>query len=103
MCQKKYCECFQHGVACTEYCKCEECKNGKPHKHATTSKIPTEKIENSEEKNQKRQYALTSLGKRNKPDPSPGFSYDMLDLRDDYKHTKLGRSQIIGRPVEEIF
>lgn len=26
-CQKKYCECFQGGVACTSYCKCTNCKN----------------------------------------------------------------------------
>jgi len=26
-CQKKYCECYQAGVKCTENCKCENCKN----------------------------------------------------------------------------
>ena len=26
-CQKKYCECFQQGVMCTDLCKCEICKN----------------------------------------------------------------------------
>merc|ERR1711988_1326077 len=26
-CQKKYCECFQKGVACSTVCKCSECKN----------------------------------------------------------------------------
>jgi hypothetical protein len=26
-CQKKYCECYQAGVKCTELCKCEHCKN----------------------------------------------------------------------------
>ena len=26
-CLKKYCECFQAGVPCQEYCKCEGCKN----------------------------------------------------------------------------
>jgi hypothetical protein len=29
-CLKKYCECFQAGVPCTENCKCLVCKNGKP-------------------------------------------------------------------------
>jgi len=26
-CQKKYCECYQAGVACSDACKCSECKN----------------------------------------------------------------------------
>jgi len=26
-CQKKYCECFQGGVACSDHCKCINCKN----------------------------------------------------------------------------
>ncbi len=28
-CLKKYCECFQAGVPCTDICKCVECRNGK--------------------------------------------------------------------------
>ena len=27
-CQKRYCECYQAGVACTDACKCDGCKNG---------------------------------------------------------------------------
>ena len=26
-CLKKYCECFQAGIVCTQRCKCQECKN----------------------------------------------------------------------------
>jgi len=26
-CLKKYCECYQAGIQCTEMCKCENCKN----------------------------------------------------------------------------
>lgn len=33
-CQKKYCECYNAGLACTEQCKCEECLNGAPHTHS---------------------------------------------------------------------
>ena len=28
-CIKKYCECFQSGVQCTQNCQCNECANGK--------------------------------------------------------------------------
>lgn len=28
-CLKKYCECFNEGVGCSEICKCEDCKNTK--------------------------------------------------------------------------
>ncbi|OAY78951.1 protein tesmin/TSO1-like CXC 2 isoform X2 [Ananas comosus] len=26
-CLKKYCDCYQSGIGCTIYCKCEDCKN----------------------------------------------------------------------------
>jgi len=26
-CQKKYCECYERNVPCTNKCKCENCKN----------------------------------------------------------------------------
>ena len=29
-CSKGYCECFQLGVLCTDWCKCTVCSNGKP-------------------------------------------------------------------------
>lgn len=29
-CRKGYCECFQLGVMCTEWCKCSGCENCKP-------------------------------------------------------------------------
>ena len=32
-CKKKYCECFQAGIACGENCKCLSCKN-QPDDHA---------------------------------------------------------------------
>lgn len=30
-CRKRYCECYQMGVACTEHCKCSGCKNCDTH------------------------------------------------------------------------
>lgn len=27
LCSKKYCECYQAGIKCTDLCKCEECRN----------------------------------------------------------------------------
>ena len=26
-CSKKYCECYNAGIECTELCKCEDCTN----------------------------------------------------------------------------
>lgn len=37
-CRKRYCECFQMGVVCTEVCKCSGCKNCEPTKSDTPSK-----------------------------------------------------------------
>lgn len=34
-CLKKYCECFQAGVSCSDICKCTDCRNGKEHSHDT--------------------------------------------------------------------
>ncbi|KAE9034518.1 hypothetical protein PR003_g10086 [Phytophthora rubi] len=33
-CLKKYCECFQNGIACTSHCRCMECSN---HSESTTA------------------------------------------------------------------
>ena len=38
-CLKKYCECFQAGVPCTERCQCVDCKN--THEHAGGMHIHT--------------------------------------------------------------
>ena len=34
-CQKKYCECFSAGVACSDACRCEGCANGGCSTHQT--------------------------------------------------------------------
>ena len=61
-CQKKYCECYQSGVKCTELCKCESCLNKSEDEPNT---ITPNKIEIVEEK-------VTPIvgGKRRKPDKS---------------------------------
>lgn len=33
-CQKKYCECFNSGIACGPSCRCEDCANGNCQDHA---------------------------------------------------------------------
>lgn len=35
-CQKKYCECFQGGIGCSELCRCRDCKNNKITKHKSS-------------------------------------------------------------------
>merc|ERR1711976_758831 len=37
-CRKKYCECYQMGIPCTELCKCVGCKNCGPNKSESPSK-----------------------------------------------------------------
>lgn len=39
-CLKKYCECYQAGLQCTDACKCVECKNGRPHTHEEDETTP---------------------------------------------------------------
>ena len=47
-CLKKYCECYQYGVKCSEFCKCLDCKNcgddhdGSDSNHRKTHKKPFE-------------------------------------------------------------
>lgn len=44
-CQKKYCECFQLGVDCTELCKCCDCKNGKKPDSGSDKPPPSQSVE----------------------------------------------------------
>jgi hypothetical protein len=41
-CLKKYCECFQNGIACTAHCRCMDCSNhsesAAAHQHAHLQK-----------------------------------------------------------------
>ncbi|KAF1792262.1 Lin-54 family [Phytophthora cactorum] len=41
-CLKKYCECFQNGIACTSHCRCMDCSNHSestaPHQHPNLQK-----------------------------------------------------------------
>ncbi|CDW76670.1 UNKNOWN [Stylonychia lemnae] len=58
-CQKKYCECFQSGVNCTDLCKCDECKNNetcKPCTYEMMFKVQKEVIKPEVQILQTRQY-----------------------------------------------
>ena len=33
-CQKKYCECYQQGVPCSDLCNCDQCENTEAHVRA---------------------------------------------------------------------
>lgn len=47
-CLKKYCECYQNGIACTAHCRCVDCSNDPKsahhlHKEKQASAAATEK------------------------------------------------------------
>lgn len=44
-CQKKYCECYQSGIGCTETCKCKDCKNIKVQKDSIVNVTQAAKLE----------------------------------------------------------
>lgn len=44
-CLKKYCECFQAGVLCTENCRCQGCKNFQSSGYRTAPAEPEEKMQ----------------------------------------------------------
>ncbi len=44
-CLKKYCECFQAGVLCTESCRCRSCKNFQSNGYQSAPVEPEEKIQ----------------------------------------------------------
>ena len=47
-CQKKYCECYNSGIACGVECKCEDCANGECDSHSRKNIRGTnEEIEDS--------------------------------------------------------
>lgn len=52
-CQKKYCECYEAGIKCEEYCKCEDCKN------TTDGKKKKEEIHGKKNKNSINKENLT--------------------------------------------
>ena len=38
-CQKKYCECYQLGIPCSDLCNCDQCENTEEHMAAHAKMI----------------------------------------------------------------
>lgn len=70
-CQKKYCECFQMGVQCTELCKCVSCLNGK--RESTKKKEKPAPIQDDD-----RRYNSDGLRKRLLLDPESSISREPM-------------------------
>ena len=64
-CKKRYCECFQMGVVCTEHCKCTGCKNckenGNPQNSTHKEKVLENNIPNIVNNNQEIPTILNSI------------------------------------------
>ena len=47
-CKKKYCECYQYGLGCSDKCKCSNCENGRIKTKASDDRADTEDKEEAE-------------------------------------------------------
>lgn len=69
-CRKKYCECYQYGLGCSDRCKCTSCENGKINTQNTDlSNLSAVRDEDVE------------LGKRNEFDVKSELKKKLLDIR----------------------
>jgi hypothetical protein len=88
-CLLKYCECYQNGVACTEFCRCCNCHNTKDHAagHCHEQKENVAKVEKVEKKKPKHKNGSSEkshLGKRD----LESYGYESINLREDLQYTK---------------
>lgn len=61
-CQKKYCECFQNGLACTAHCRCQDCSN---HAHSEHHLRKKQELRGKQEAFHQIQVTVTKKPKRN--------------------------------------
>ena len=72
-CQRRYCECYQSGVKCTDKCKCCECKN--PHGlNPATKPLPPETIKVKLTTQPLSPTSAAAMTVDGLPAPSPKFS-----------------------------
>ena len=86
-CLKKYCECFQAGVLCTDICKCHGCKNGSKNPDRSAA---IDVAKSRVAKRQKQQRAVKSDG-------SPAKDALRKALKDAPSHARTSSTTTIHR------
>lgn len=93
-CLLKYCECYQNGVPCTDFCKCCNCHNTKDDHGLNCYKIKEsvarETTYGSKKHRKHKHYdkSRSSLVKRDELE----FGYEAIDIKSDLKYAKIGTS-----------
>lgn len=91
-CLLKYCECFQNGVPCTDFCKCCNCHNTKDghNCHKAKEVVVRETVYGSKKNKKSKIYDKNKshLSKRDEID----FGYEAIDIKSDLKYAKIGTS-----------
>ena len=93
-CLLKYCECFQNGVPCTEFCNCCNCHNTKADFNGRDQKGNGGAQGVLFAKDNKKQKGGKKYGKNKdkllEKRDDIGFGYESIDIKSDLKHTKVG-------------
>jgi hypothetical protein len=91
-CQKKYCECFQSGIGCSELCRCRDCKNSKNTKNITNSNKGGNYLQIKSEIQYNNENNMGSLGMNNA---------DTLTKAPDKQITQKSQIEVIPK-IEEV-